>query len=472
MFERSLLRDQDVEKLGEAVLTVLEKLGALYQSPEILKALDGAGAQVDHSRETALFPRGMVRDFIAGLQKESAAKAQDDCGHRSFSAPGPGRMFHALSQYFYDCEKRERRIGNRQDYIHLLKFSNVLHPSEGVGHSLLLSDVPAPVEPLEATLLQFEYGQKPRGAYVQDMRQVPYLIEMEEISGIQGLHWLANCGFSSPLRFGRDIAERFVYEIRHDRPANLYVMTISGAGVPVTVAGCTVIAASEFLANWMAARALNPTCRLTAGAWIATMDMRSGESSYSYPDAMVRNFTLREFLRRWTGMLIGVGGGEYCPAKVPGLHAALEKAYSAMTVAAFTGSHPGVGIGHLDGGLAISPVQLLLDREMAGALAHLGRPLDVGEEAIGLETILEVGHGEKTNYMETEHTLRNYKSSLWLPELLERPGWIGVETEERAVARAQKKVSEMVASYQKPDVNEDMLAKLRAVVARARKECA
>lgn len=61
-----------------------------------------------------------------------------------------------------------------------------------MGHCLVLSDVPAAVEPLEAALLQFGYVQRPRGAYVQNVGQIGYLMEMEEISGIEGLHCLAS----------------------------------------------------------------------------------------------------------------------------------------------------------------------------------------------------------------------------------------------------------------------------------------
>ncbi len=470
VYQRSLVRDQDVEPLGDAVVTVLEKVGAIYQSDEILNALQAAGARVGASGQVARFPREMTTDFLKGLRSESSGKQEADGGHRPFRAPGLGWFFHQLSPYIYDAESREMRLGNRKDYIELIKLCDVLHPDRGVGHCLLLSDVPAFYEPLEVTLLQFEYARKPTGAYVQDVGQIDILNEMAEISGVEDLTWLANVGFSSPLRLGKDVADRYIAKIRRDNGSNLYTMTISGAGLPVTVAGCMTAGAAEFMANWMAARALNPDVRLTGGSWIATMDMRaSSEHSYTAPDAMVRNFALREFMRRWTGIAISAGGGEYCPAKVPGPYASLEKAYAAMTVAAFTGSHPGIGSGHLDGGLAVSPVQLLLDREMAESLRHLEGPIDASDDAIGLDAILEVGHASQGNHMGTDHTYRHFRSGLWLPKLLERGGWAGAETEEEVVRRAQEKVNDLVASYRKPDVDEDLLASLRQVVDRARR---
>ena len=471
MFQRSLLKDEDVEPLGDAVVTVLEKVGALYQNDEILAALQAAGAKVDGADQTARFPKAMTLEFLKGLRAEAPGDQESDDGHRAFRAPSPGCFFHQLSPYVYDSEKKERRLGNREDYIQLLKMCDVLHPERGVGHCLLLSDVPAFYEPLEVTLLQLEYVHKPTGAYVQDNGQIPYLDEMAEISGIEGLTWLSNVGFSSPLRLGKDVADRFAYTVKHKSRGSLYIMTVSGAGLPVTTAGCTVVGTAEFMANWMAARALSPDAELGGGSWIATLDMRAtSEQSYSAPDAMMRNLALREFMRRWTGMRIGVGNGEYTPAKTPGLVAAMEKAYSAMTTAAFTGSHGGVGSGHLDGGLVISPVQLLIDREMAESLKHLEGPIDVSADTIGLDSILEVGHASAGNYMGTEHTARHFRSELWLPELVERAGWCGADTEEAVLRTAEQKVRDLVSDYKRPDVDPDMMAKLRGVVDRAKKE--
>jgi len=96
------------------------------------------------------------------------------------------------------------------------------------------------------------------------------------------------------------------------------------------------VSAAEYLATWIAGRALNSAAALEGSIWAATVDMKTGEVSYSAPDAMLRAFALREFLSRWCGRELRVGGGEYASAKIPGLYAALEKAYKAMTIAAFT----------------------------------------------------------------------------------------------------------------------------------------
>ena len=59
--------------------------------------------------------------------------------------------------------------------------------------------------------------------------------------------------------------------------------------------------------------------------------MASGYVSYCAFDAMYAAFAAVEFLRRWTGIGIPVGGGEYCDAREPGLYAAMEGATMGVT---------------------------------------------------------------------------------------------------------------------------------------------
>ena len=52
----------------------------------------------------------------------------------------------------------------------------------------------------------------------------------------------------------------------------------------------------------------------------------------------------------------------------------------------------------------------------------------INEKTIALETILDVGFGKKS-YLDTQHTLENFRSSLWDPEFFRRDGRT-VENEE------------------------------------------
>lgn len=485
MFE--ILGDEDVHRLSEAVLEVLADLGMICHNEEILRALEGEGAVVDYHEERARFPRPVVEAFVDRVTQEDKAQWAGRLGGENtqtlysgyvppatvparFRAPCAPYLFHALATFYYDDEKQQNVQGRRDEFIALTKLGEVLHPERGVGHTLILSDVPSVVEPLEAARLLLEYTRTPRGVYVQDLRQIDYLLEIEEVAGVADpyWHWLANVSFATPLKLGKDVAERFVYMVRTGLyPAKAYSMAVSGVNTPVTTAGTTVLTACELLALWMCARALDPGIPLTGLVLAGAMDMRSGQVRYGTSDTLMRRLSVAEFLRKWTSVPVSAGVGEYASSREPGLYTALEKAYAAMTVAAFTGHHPEVGIGHVQAGLAISPVQFLLDTEITEGLRFLESPA-VDEESIGLDTILEVGFGQERSYLETQHTRDHFKSALWTPRFLDPAGW-SRRAEETVLCNAKQRVREALAEYRQPEADPDTLSKVDGIIARARR---
>lgn len=463
------MREEDVEPLAEGVLAVLERVGFTCQDAEVLRALATFGARVDEETGTATFSRALVLDFVAQLRREGGQGMATD-GH--FRAPKPPGLLHQLAIYTYDWPRREKRLGCREDFIYLTKLADTLHREDGAGHSLLLSDVMPAVEPLEVALLLFQYSHNPAGVVVADARQIPYVREIEDIAGIDNpyWHWVTNVSFATPLRLGRDAAALFTYLVRSgDYPAKVYNFGVSGASMPVTVGGAVVVAAAEVLALWMCARALAPDVVIGGNSMtqIGTIDMRTGGVSWWAFDGMIRSFVASTFLRRWTGVAVSPGGGEYTPSAYPGSYVSLEKAYRAMVVAAFTGYHPGIGSGHLEAGLTFSPVQLLLDRELTAALEYL-QPPATDAEHIGLDDILAVGHGEHGTYLECAGTLRHCREAVWQPRLLARSGWAGADGEEAVLRRAQAAVDDLLARYEPPEYDDAKLAKMRAVVEHAK----
>jgi trimethylamine:corrinoid methyltransferase-like protein len=484
-----MLRDEDVDVLRRGVLRVLERVGFHVENREILQALKSAGAVVDFEKQCARFPPAMTEAFVAGVRAEDksvwaaqvAAMGENAktalsgwvpyAADSELKAPYLPHLFHQLATFYYDDERQEKRKGTREDYIRLIRFGDMLHPEDGSGHSLNLTEVPAAVEPLEAALCQLEYSHRPRGVYVHDVRQIEYLQEIEAIFGIEDphWHWLANICPNSPLKLDRVVAERFLYMIKSGLyPAKLAAMPVSGVNMPVTTGGGAVIVAAEFLALWLAARAIAPTVPLTGLIVSGTMDMRGGQVSFGACDALRGRLASAEFLRAWTGIAVSPSIGEWTPASQTGMFAALEKANVALAVAAFTGHHPEIGLGHLDSGLTISPVQFLIERELTASLRFLEhRPID--EASLGLESIEAIGFGFEHNYMEEEHTVSRLRQESWVPEFFGRNGWTPAE-DQVIKERALGKFKELVAAHQTPTGRKDQLAAARAVVARAQRE--
>ena len=484
---RRILTESDTQLLAEGIYKVLEKLGFYCENIEMLKAYANAGAIVDYETYTAKFPKTTIRHFIEELKAEDKGiwdkwitghdKMVKNSGYipydesKGFKEPYIPYMFHNLSTYYYDDELRERRIGNKPDFIELIKFGDGFHPEMGMGHALnLIKDVEAKIEPIEAALTLLEYSSNPTGVYVHDVEQIKYLEEIEDIFGITDphFHWMANIPCSSPLKLEKAVADRYVYMLKSGLyPAKLTAMPISGVNIPVTAAGSIVIVAAEFIVLWLAARMIQPKkIPLCGMPIVGTMDIKDGNISFTAFDAVRVRLGICDLIKFMTGIQLAPGPGEWVPTKLPGLYNTMEKAYFAMIAAAYTGYHPDIGVGHLDLGLTISPVQLILETDFTKGLSYLERPL-VDEASIGLDTILEIGFGKTENYLSKDHTLEYFKDVAWNPTFFPRGGW-SPEIEKDAIDRAILRIKQLKAAYKKPEGREEQLLKAHRVLSRAK----
>jgi len=465
MFQRGIISEDHINPLADSVLEVLEAVGALCQNDDLMRGLHEMGAQVDFKAERVYFPRDLTAEFVEGMREEFTG--EDAPAATTLSAPGMPIIGTQVAQLCHDHRTGELRQSNRDDLITLIKFGDALHRDRGVGHALSLTDCPPMVEPLEAGMLLAEYAHEPHGPFAWHAEQIPWLQEMGRVLGRDDwFSWGAVC-FAHPLRMDRDTAGKYVLRARAGVPCGLTAMPVAGVSTPVTVEGFTVVVAAEFLAAWMAARGVNPEVPLRGSMWPGTVDMATGAVSYSAWDALYYGFACVEFLRRWCGITVPMGSGEYCDARTPGLYAALEKAYKSAVISAFTGQGLSSGGGMVDEGKTLSAIQLLLDREYASAAGHLVRTFEPTRENIALDEILEVGLGIGESHLETMHTAKRFRDSLWLPDLIDRSGYAGLARETEILEETADRVDALLAEYEKPEGREDQLAEMRAIVERA-----
>jgi len=416
----------------------------------------------------------MVAEVIE-WQREHASPEKGQPPNR-IGDPGLPNLGGQVAQFYLDWAKRERRPGNRADFIDLIKFGDVLHDGGTMGHSLLVTDAPAMVEPPEACALLMQYARRPGHTYPHYVEQFDYLMEMGEIwEGRKDRFLVGGIFITSPLRACERAADFMARRIEMGMDCGCGTMACAGASVPVTLAGAIVVTAAELLGVWTAIKAMRADAPLRGSVAAGSVDMRTGNATYCSPEAMLLNFGTIEFFRRLCGVRIGLAGAsDYTDAKLPGLAAAMEKAFKAMTVAAFTGVQPPAGQGMLESGKTLSPEQLLIEREVTQHIRQLAKPLRVDPETLAQDTIDEVGLGIGWTYLESEHTLRNFRDALWHPTLLDRGVWqgfeIGQQREREMIDRAHETFLDMLSQYVPPEPDPDKLAAVRKVIERAKKE--
>jgi len=71
-----------------------------------------------------------------------------------------------------------------------------------------------------------------------------------------------------------------------------------------------------------------------------------------------------------------------------------------------------------------SPVQMVIDDEIVGALKRFARGFEVNDETLAFDLIRRVGPGG--GFLDAEHTVRHFRGELWEPLVFAREmlaGW-------------------------------------------------
>jgi trimethylamine--corrinoid protein Co-methyltransferase len=195
------------------------------------------------------------------------------------------------------------------------------------------------------------------------------------------------------------------------------------------------------------------------------MDMRNGSVTAGGPDG-VRFMILMSQLCRWWGLpCLGMTfGGD---SKDADEQAALEVGYYGLG-AVLGGVDMIFDAGCIEGGLLFSPELLVISDEGVGMSRRMLEPVEVTDDALGVDVIAAVGPGNI--FLGEEHTLARFRD-LWIPKML---SWEGRREWEEAGAktlrtRCRERVFDVWETHRARPIPDDVLDGMRAIIdARAR----
>ena len=260
----------------------------------------------------------------------------------------------------------------------------------------------------------------------------------------------AKAWVTSPFKLDRENID-IAMETRRllGAPVQFGQMPVAGASTPVTIAGALTQNTAESLAISAMRLAIDDVPHPIAPT-SAIMDMRHGFPRQIGPDLLLHHIAGREmddFLYR--GESTGSGWG-WCGAGAAtvGSQSILEKALG-FGMATAMGAHS-FGVGCLAFGDVGSPVQLVIDLELADFARTLLRDVVVDEERIGMEQMLQTAPAGG-RYLETMHTAQFFRESCWLPGLCDYRVYLAWANQPQdVVAKARDKVLQVKKQAQNP----------------------
>ena len=461
-----LLSSADVAAIHDGALTILERMGLVIQHRGLLQALAAHGARVDLDAERATFPRALVERFIADAPKHDWAGA---IPHVSGSAGVYEGLYHdPVSGELVPWTEARLAL-----YVALARRLPRISGASMLGSRLV---PPGPLEPLYERLHAWTYGATDSGTILSD-EICPYLLDVYEVAAAERGVPLAEAFHGTvylipALKLGRHEA----YQVAYFRERGLRVhighsMPTLGATAPVTLAGGVTLNLAEQLALGLVNRMWFDDAGLHLGCSLAPMDMRTAIRPFGRPEMAIANLMTAQLARVYGVPFSGHAG--LSDAKLPSVEAGAQKALSAVPTL-LAGGSLWMDVGLLATDEVCSPIQMVLDNELLGALERFTQEIHVDEEAIGLETILEAGPGG--HYLDRWHTARHCREEVWSPGIWSRQmlrSWLAgdrlldVDAAREVVLQVQ---SDLAREPEERRISEAFERELLAIIARARSD--
>lgn len=211
--------------------------------------------------------------------------------------------------------------------------------------------------------------------------------------------------------------------------------------------------------------AVDPNAIMTIDLTPGYCDMRSMNFGYAGAERVPLLAARVQLVSEYYGCPSGVHGGK-TNACIPGIQAGVEKAIS-MYGAVLAGAI-GLGtVGQLENAVTFSPLQLVIDNEVARYVRRAVRGVEVNEETLSLDLIEEVGINGRT--IDHEHTALHYRSEELLSPFFDCPSWgLGDSLDrERFEKRAAAKVHELLAVESPPVLSAEQEAAIDEIVKEA-----
>mgnify|MGYP001829249358 CR=1 FL=1 len=472
---QTTLSENEMQKLHGASLTILEDVGMQIEHPRARGMLEDAGARVDNPRNIVKFPVDMVAASLAKIPKKLCLAGRDpeyDL-NLSYDSPFATRCATGLTAIL-DSRTATCRDATVQDQQDLATLVDALENIDMAG-PLTLHDVPAKTADLHATRVLLQGQRKHFMNLTMGSRNMRYQIEMqlairgsrEEMKKRPLFHPIA-C-LISPLYIPEDDIEIMMIAGEYGLPLKIPVMPMLGASAPVTLSGLLALGNAEVLGAFTVLQTLcpgNPTLYYMVPA---LMDMRTGSSVYAGPENNLLYTAIIQMARSFYKVPSDTTAF-FCDGIL--LEQTIFQKGCLLQNAAMSGANIISGAGNVDGGMAFSPLQLVVDNEITGFIKRLLSGFDLSDNTLALECIKRVG--PKGNFLTDRHTLENFRSqALFSPSIFSYQNFSTWQQEGKLFSeRAIDAVRNIRADHKAPPLEDHVVRELGRIVKTADAEIA
>ncbi len=461
-----IFSSEDLLKIHEATLKVLEKSGVEIVSEEAREMFKKAGVKVKDKR--VHLTQKDLDEYLALAPEKFTLHARNEennveiGGANTVLVPGYG------SPFVMDYPEMNRRASKYEDYVKFTKLAQASDNIDVVGGVLVeptdIDDNIRHGKMLEAAV---KYSDKCLMGSAMGAKKAKESIEMAEIV-FESKEFVRNhpvlvslINTNSPLTIDERMSDALMVYSENKQAMVIASLSMTGTTAPTTLPASLVQQNAEILTGIVLTQLVNPGTPVIYGSASSVVDLKTADLALGSPET-AKMFNGTAQMARYYG-IPSRGGGALTDSLFPDAQAGYESMLNIMAAVNNGFNFILHAAGLLENYMSMSYEKFIIDDEICGIVNNFAAGLEINEDQIAADEIIEIGPGG--NYISTEHTYRHMKD-MRIPILSKRERYFSDKKQPETADRAKAKYEEILNNFNKPKLKAGILEKLQKYIDR------
>jgi len=472
-----IFTEEDLNAIHLGTLNVLAKTGIrIVHGDEILRMLKENGCTVDFERKVVLFPPYLVEETLRKTTKTEVVHGRNP----KYDYKLDGRHIYFVTDTettsTVDLDTGERRPSTMEDLEKLTRVTDALESYASGGHLTTSLDKPPHVRCLYDYAAALNNTEKPCGwsVYPPELALKLTDYQLEIATAVAGSEKklkdrpIVGGGFctESPLQFDGRFVEITLKLAKLGFPCDVESMPLAGATAPVTLTGALIMTNAEILSGITTIQLVAPGTSVSVGYLMGSLDMKTGLWGQGPEEGLLCAAAVE--IAQYYGLRVTVNGFN-SSAKMSGAHASYEKAISTL-LPVLAGADIVYGAGSLEGGMAASFEELVIDNEICRSVLSMAQGIRVDDETLALDVIHKVGPGG--HFLAEKHTLQHFTEEHIFSELVDKGSYASWKKSgsKSLIEMARERAKKILKEHNPAPLDKDVQKEISDIIRRAESE--
>lgn len=460
----TLLSQEQVERIHEASLEILEEAGLKVRHEPARALFKQHGCQVEEER--VKFPRAVVEKYRAMYPPSFTFHGRDPKFDKTIPQDSPVIVTASSAPDIIDPVTGAERRAESADIARIAHLVNELPGYDIFSISTLADDAPADQFTISRLFPSLKYCLKPIRVTTTDMKDTLSILKMAYIvaGGEEAYRehpFLTHhyCPVVSPLTMDHLSTENVMFFAREGLPVYPTIVPNAGLTSPMSIAGTVAQGNAEFLAAATLMQMVREGTPLIYATLGTVADMRTGAYASGGIECGMLHMAYAQMARFYNvpcGGYIGLTN-----SKLNDAQAGYESGMSGIAGVLAGMDMFNIG-GLIDALKTFDFAKAVIDDEMALMMKRMKRGINFDEAELAVNLIKEIGPGG--SFIVHPHTIKRMKTEAILTKMADRDARTIWEKKGAMdiQARALNRAKEIMAQNTDPLIPAEVEERLRA----------